>query len=127
MVNITRRVVLHHMNFKARARSIKFSPNGKFLAITHEKTVQIWKAPGFTREFAPFVLYTTALGHHDAVTSINWSPDSRFFLTASKDMTCRIHTVDRTIEDFVPSTLTGHRDYIINAWFSSDMKDVRSN
>lgn len=39
-------------------------------------------------------------------------------------MTCRIYTVDRSIPDYVPSTLSGHRDYIVNAWFSADMKDV---
>jgi hypothetical protein len=39
-------------------------------------------------------------------------------------MTCRIHTVDKTIPDFVSSALSGHRDYIINAWFSADMKNV---
>jgi periodic tryptophan protein 2 len=39
-------------------------------------------------------------------------------------MTCRIYTVDKTIPDFVSSSLSGHRDYIINAWFSEDMKNV---
>jgi len=111
------------MNFKTRARAIQFSPDGKYFAITSDKTVNIWKAPGHTREFAPFVLYFTALGHHDAITNINWSPDSRFFITSSKDMTCRIFTVDRSI-DFVPASLSGHRDYIVNAWFSADMKNV---
>ncbi|KAI8982130.1 WD40-repeat-containing domain protein [Mycotypha africana] len=114
------------MNFKARARAIQFSPDGKYVAITNERTVDIWKAPGHTREFAPFVLYFKALGHHDEITNISWSPDSKFFLTTSKDMTCRIFTVDRTIPDFVPSVLTGHRDYIVNAWFSSDMKNIYS-
>lgn len=49
----------------------------------------------------------------------------RFLITASKDMTARIYTVDKDLEDFVPSTLSGHRDYIINAWFSADMSNVR--
>lgn len=49
---------------------------------------------------------------------------NRYLITTSKDMTCRIFTVDRTITDFVSSTLSGHRDYIINAWFSADMKNV---
>lgn len=66
------------MNFKGRARAIKFSPDGKYFAITNEKNVNIWKAPGHTREFAPFVLYFTAVGHHDAVTNVNWSPDSKY-------------------------------------------------
>ncbi|KAI8351541.1 quinon protein alcohol dehydrogenase-like superfamily [Blakeslea trispora] len=113
------------MNFKARAKAIEFSPDSKFLAITHEKTVNVWRAPGHTREFAPFVLYFTAVGHHDQVTSINWSPDGRYFITASKDMTCRIYSIDKSRDD-VTTTLSGHRDYIINAWFSADMKSIYS-
>lgn len=66
------------MNFKARARAIKFSPDGKYLAVTSEKNVNVWKAPTHTREFAPFILYYTASGHHDAVTNINWSSDSKY-------------------------------------------------
>lgn len=66
------------MNFKVRAKAIKFSPDGKFFAITKEKTVDVWKAPGHTREFAPFVLFYSAIGHHDAVTNVNWSSDSKY-------------------------------------------------
>jgi hypothetical protein len=39
-------------------------------------------------------------------------------------MTCRIYTIDKSIRNFVSLALTGHRDYIINAWFSADMKNV---
>ena len=123
LINLPRKTVLHHMNFKARAKAIEFSPDGKFLAITNEKTVNVWRAPGHTREFAPFVLYFTAVGHHDQVTSINWSPDGRYFITASKDMTCRIYSTDKSRDDLT-TTLSGHRDYIVNAWFSADMKTV---
>lgn len=77
LINLNRRTVLSHMNFKARARAVKFSPDGKYFAITHEKNVNIWKAPSHTREFAPFILLTTCVGHHDLVTNINWSPDSK--------------------------------------------------
>lgn len=73
------------MNFKARARAAQFSPDGKYFAITHENKVNVWKAPGHTREFAPFVLYFTALGHHDAVTNINWSADSRYVAKKFRD------------------------------------------
>ncbi|KAI8359118.1 WD40-repeat-containing domain protein [Choanephora cucurbitarum] len=125
LINLPRKTVLHHMNFKARAKAIEFSPDGKFLAITNEKTVNVWKAPGHTREFAPFVLYFTAVGHHDQVTSINWSPDGRYFITASKDMTCRIYSTDKSRDDLT-TTLSGHRDYIVNAWFSADMKTIYS-
>lgn len=49
----------------------------------------------------------------------------RFIITSCKDMTSRIYTIEKDLEDFVPSTLSGHRDYIVNAWFSADMTNVR--
>ncbi len=77
LISVARRVVLHHMNFKGKTKSAKFSPDGKYFAVSLEKTVEFWKAPGHTREYAPFVRIKTAVGHHDTITNINWSPDSR--------------------------------------------------
>ncbi|RCI03258.1 hypothetical protein CU098_004251, partial [Rhizopus stolonifer] len=124
LISVARRVVLHHMNFKGKIASAKFSPDGKYFAVSIEKNVEIWKAPGHTREYAPFVRVKTSVGHHDTVTNINWSPDSRFIITSSKDMSSRIYTVERDVEKFVPPTLSGHRDYIVNAWFSADMTNI---
>ena len=47
----------------------------------------------------------------------------RCFLTTSKDMTARLFTVD-PVEGFRPKTFAGHRDVIINAYFSKDSKTV---
>jgi hypothetical protein len=48
----------------------------------------------------------------------------RYFISTSKDMTCRIHLLEKNNDNFRSSTLAGHRDYIINAWFSADMENV---
>lgn len=78
LVNITRRTVLHHINFKAPARDMQFSPDGKFIAVTHGSQVQVWRTPShLVREFAPFVLHRTYTGHFDDVLSISWTADSR--------------------------------------------------
>ncbi|KAJ3260331.1 hypothetical protein HK103_000966 [Boothiomyces macroporosus] len=124
LINYQKQVLLHRHNFKAAVYDLKFSPNGQFLAVTHGNQVQIWHAPGFTREFAPFVLYKTYSGHFDLVTSICWSKDSKYFLTCSKDMTTRLHAIDR--DDFAGACLTGHSDAVIGAWFSHDEKSVYS-
>lgn len=42
-----------------------------------------------------------------------------FFLSASKDMTAKIYSLN-PIENFIPITLTGHRDYVIGAYFSEN-------
>ncbi|CAJ0641939.1 2030_t:CDS:2 [Entrophospora sp. SA101] len=95
LVNFQRRIVLNQFNFKERVEDVQFTPDGK--------------------------KYT---GHYDDVTSITWSNDridslKSFFLSASKDMTAKIYSLN-PIEDFIPITLTGHRDYVIGAYFSEN-------
>ena len=60
-------------------------------------------------------------GHFDTVQSIEWSSDSRFFLSASRDLTARIWSVDPE-EGFVPTTLAGHREGVLGAFFSKDQE-----
>lgn len=125
LVNFMRRTVLHHFNFKEPVREIQFAPNGKYFAVAVGKYVQVWRTPTHSedRDFAPFVRHRVYTGHYDSVTSITWSNDSRFFLTASKDLSARIFSLDPE-EGFVPTTLSGHRDSVINAFFSKDQETI---
>ncbi|KAL1922330.1 uncharacterized protein VTP21DRAFT_9869 [Calcarisporiella thermophila] len=123
LVNFQRRVVLHRFSFKEKVNDIKFSPDGRFFAITHGKQVQVWKTPGFNREFAPFVLHRTYTGHYDEVLTISWAPDSKYFLTTSKDMTARLYSLN-PVEGFTPVTFTGHRDYVLGAYFAADQETI---
>ncbi|KIJ36370.1 hypothetical protein M422DRAFT_140473, partial [Sphaerobolus stellatus SS14] len=129
LVNFKRGVVLHHFNFKKKINAIEFSPDGKrvqvlYIAVTHENHVQVWKTPNhLIREFAPFVLHREYTGHHDEVLSIQWSPDSKCFITTSRDMTARLFTL-HPLQGFRPKTFAGHRDGILHAYFSSDAKTI---
>ena len=89
LVNFRRGIVLHHFNFKKPVNAIEFSPNGSFIAVTHESHVQVWKTPNhLVREFAPLNLHRTYTGHHDEVLSIMWSPDSQFVLVYVRLTSC---------------------------------------
>ncbi|CAE6493983.1 unnamed protein product [Rhizoctonia solani] len=124
LVNFRMGVVLHHFNFKKPVQAIKFSPDSKYIAVSHESHVQVWKTPNhLLREFAPFILHRTYTGHHDEVVSIEWSKDSNFFLTTSRDMTARLFSLN-PIEGFRPKTFAGHRDMVLNAYFSEDHRTV---
>ncbi|KAI8911003.1 WD40-repeat-containing domain protein [Gorgonomyces haynaldii] len=125
LVNFVKQTVLHHHNFKTQVLDIKFSPDGKYLAVTDENHVHVWKAPGFTLEFSPFELYKKFPGHYDLVTHIEWSPDSRYFVTSSKDMTCRIYSLEQDENDKA-ACLTGHKDTVLGCWFSKDMNTLFS-
>ncbi|KAF8889622.1 quinon protein alcohol dehydrogenase-like superfamily [Infundibulicybe gibba] len=124
LVNFKRGVVLHHFNFKKPVKDLKFSPDGRYIAVTHEAHIQVWRTPNhLVREFAPFVLHRTYTGHHDEVLSIQWSPDSKCFITTSRDMTARLFTLD-PVEGFRPKTFAGHRDAVLGAYFSTDGKTI---
>lgn len=119
LVNFQRQIVLHHHTFKEKVRDIKFSPNGKYLAVTCGKLIQVWKTPGFTFEFSPFVLHRTYGGHFDDTTIISWSKCSKYFISGGKDMMVRFHTLNPD-EKFEPYSLHGHRDIIVGCWFAGD-------
>jgi len=107
---------LDFFSFKKKVYDIKYSPNGKHIAVTFGRGVQIWHAPGSTREFAPLTLHRTILGAYDDIKCIDWSSDSRFLLFGGKDMTARVVSVHR-MKNFKNWVLTGHRNVVINCFF----------
>lgn len=101
LTNLQRRVVLYHFSFKGVIAALTFSPCGHYFAAGHGRLVEAWHTPSTPEstseqglEFAPFVRHHVHAGHHDTVQNIEWSGDSRFFLTASKDLTARIWSLN---------------------------------
>ena len=131
-----RRIVLYHFSLKAPVSALVFSPSGTHFAVALGRKIEVWKTPstpGATEnadgdegggiEFAPFVKYREYVGHHDTVQNIEWSSDSRFFLSSSKDLTARIWSLDPE-EGFTPTVLAGHRTAVYAAWFSHDQETI---
>ncbi len=125
LVNFIAKTVIHHFNFKDRVSDLQFSPDGKHFAAAVGRSVQVWKTPEFSydRQFAPFIRHRVYTGHYAEITSIKWSNDSRFFLSTSKDMTTRIYSLSSE-ESGAASTLSGHKDYVIGAFFSADQETI---
>ncbi|KAH7135215.1 WD40-repeat-containing domain protein [Dendryphion nanum] len=133
LTNIPRRITLYHFSFKGEVSALAFAPSGRHFAAAIGRLIEVWHTPSTPDEadddndggldFAPFVRHRVYAGHFDAVRSIEWSTDSRFFLTASKDLTARIWSVDPE-EGFVPTTLAGHRQGVLGAWFSKDQETI---
>ena len=125
LTNVLRRTVLHHFNFKAAVQDLQFSPDGTHFAVAVGRKTEVWRTPSYEeeREFAPFVKHREYTGHFDTVNSITWSGDSKFFLTASKDLTVRMWSLN-PVEGFVPTALSGHKESIVGAWFSLDQETI---
>ena len=126
VVNFPKQIVISHFNFRKKISALKISPNNKFLAVGVGRGVEIFEMPNLIKEYEPFVLYRKYTSfHNDKITSINWSYDSRFILTGSKDTNVRILNVFK-IKGYYPYTFTGHKKKIITAIFSKDMNRIFS-
>lgn len=130
LTNFHRRVVMHHFSFKSRISTLAFSPSGRHFAVGVGRRLQIWQTPSTPGtevngeiEFAPFVLHRDLAAHFDIIQHVEWSSDSRFLLTASKDLTTRVWSLDPE-EGFEPTTLAGHRQGVKAAYFSADQESV---
>ncbi|KAI1487497.1 WD40-repeat-containing domain protein [Biscogniauxia mediterranea] len=130
LTNVPRRVSLYHFSFRSPVTALAFSPSGRHFAVGLGRKTEVWQVPSTPDsnaqgelEFAPFVRHHTHTGHFDDVRHIEWSADSRFFLTASKDLTTRIWSLDAE-EGFTPTVLAGHKQAIVGAWFSRDQETI---
>ncbi|KAI9744190.1 MAG: hypothetical protein M1818_002342 [Claussenomyces sp. TS43310] len=130
LTNVPRRIVLHHFSFKATVSALAFSPSGRHFAVGVGRHVEVWHTPSTPDanaegelDFAPFVRHRVYTGHYDSVQSIEWSSDSRFFLSAAKDLTARIWSLDPE-DGFMPTTLAGHKEGLCGAWFSKDQETI---
>ncbi|KAI9758433.1 MAG: hypothetical protein M4579_003062 [Chaenotheca gracillima] len=130
LTNFQRRLALHHLSFKSNVSALAFSPSGRHFAVGVGRQIEVWRTPSTPDsnaegelEFAPFVRHRVYAGHYDTVQSIEWSSDSRFFLTSSKDLTARIWSLDPE-EEFQPTTLAGHKEGVQGAWFSKDQEKI---
>ena len=130
LTNFYRRIAMHHFSFKARVSALKFSPSGRHFAVGVGRRLQIWHTPSTPGvdnngeiEYAPFVLHRDLAAHFDVIQNIEWSSDSRFILTASKDLTARIWSLDPE-DGFEPTVLAGHRQGVKASYFSADQESV---
>lgn len=126
LVNFKSRNVLHHFNFREKVYDLKFSPDGRLFALACGRFIQIWKTPDVSedRQFAPFVRYRVHAGHFADIISLTWSPDSRFITSTSKDLTARIWSIDSEEKDLASMTFAGHKDYVVNSFFSADQEII---
>ncbi|KAI8469923.1 MAG: WD40 repeat-like protein [Monoraphidium minutum] len=119
VVHRGRRVLLHHVSFKAPVRAAGFSPDGAYVAVGVGKLLQVWHTPSTAKSMAPMRLHRTYGGCHDDITALDWSPCGGFIAVASKDLTARVFSLN-PIPGYVPPILAGHKDRLVGLYFTSD-------
>ncbi|MBV6624257.1 MAG: CHAT domain-containing protein [Rivularia sp. (in: Bacteria)] len=90
------------------ATSIKFSPDGKALAIAENEIVTLWNLQGN--------LLRTITGHKDSIAALSFNSDGRIIATASNDKTVKLWQRDT---GKLLQTLT-HQDNVYAVTFSAD-------
>jgi periodic tryptophan protein 2 len=121
LVNLHWQVALHRISFKNAVKAVAFSPCGSRIAVAAGKLLQIWHAPGFKKEFFPFKLMQTFANFDDKVTVLKWSPDSKYILAGSKDLTARLFSMNKTSVVKTKSFLfMGHRDTVVGVFLGVD-------
>ena len=110
------------MKFKSNNINVmQFSPDAKYLAVGHDNWISVWQSPSLIVEWKPMLLHGKYRGHQADVLCISWSPDSKFFVSGSKDMTAKIHALYKR-KPFKSQQFAGHNGPVIAAFFGSDYK-----
>ena len=116
LVNLYRKVALQHINLKLPVKDIKFSPDAAFIAVTHDRVLDIWHSPSKVKKFASFQRFRSFRGHSSKITCIHWSSDSEFVATGSSDMTIRVFSLHKT-HGYRHMRLAGHRNTLVGCFF----------
>lgn len=123
LISLISNSILGTHHFHHTVSQVKFAPDGRKFAVTRDTVVQVFNAPGKTREFNPFVLYRTYPGHVDDTTCIDWTSDSRVLCTGSKDRRTRVLAVHK-MKNLSTYDLGGLRDSVVGAFFDYNSLDV---
>lgn len=126
-INMVKKVVLAHFNFRDTVTAIEFSPDNKFFFVACDTKCKIFESPSMDHKtFSPLVLYKKYGNlHSQTITGVTWSPDSRFILTWAKDLTLKMISLHK-IPQFLPFTFSGNKKPIVSAFFSADGKRIFS-
>lgn len=123
LISLISKTIIHKFRFNRPVASVKFSPNGKYFALTKENSVFVYRSPGTAKEFNPFVLERVFHASFDQTTCIDWSSDSRVIIAGSKDMSVRLYPLEK-IYNFRNYALGGHTDTIVGCFFERGSLDA---
>lgn len=127
IINMAKKVVIAHFNFRDTVTAIAFSPDNKFFFVATGTKCKIFESPSVDHKtFSPLVLYKKYGNlHSQKITGVTWTNDSRFILTWSQDLTLKLISLHK-LPNFLPFTFSGNKKPIVSAFFSADSKRIFS-
>ncbi|MBE9214702.1 AAA-like domain-containing protein [Plectonema cf. radiosum LEGE 06105] len=101
--------------------SISFSPNSQIFGTTGSlDSATIWKFAGVKKGSIQAQAIASLKGHGDVLRSLHFSPNGKIAITASRDKTAKLWTLDGQ----KLATLRGHNADVRSAVFSSDGQTI---
>lgn len=122
-VNLTSQVILARMSLKKRVTAAAVSPNQKYVSFAYGTEISTWEMPSRESQWR-FAKIWEQRAHADRCTSLVWSKDSNYILTASRDVTVKIWAVSPPTTEWHPLAFVDHRTPVIYACFSEDNRQI---
>ncbi|KAK7082129.1 U3 snoRNP protein [Halocaridina rubra] len=124
IINLNFRNIIYRKRFNRPIKIIRFSPDGKYFALTKENGVFVYAAPGLGRRvFDPFVLQRVFRESYDDTTCLDWSYDSRMLAVGSKDMMTRIYAFTK-FKNLRAYSIGSNRDSVVGVFFEEKSLDL---
>ena len=126
IINMQRKVVMAHFNFRDEVTAMGFSPDSKFFFVACGIKAKIFETPSDIKTFSPLVLYKKYGNlHSQRICGVAWSHDSRFIATWSDDFTIKLISLHK-LPGFLPFTFSGNKRAIVKVIFSQDDRRIFS-
>ncbi|XP_032665504.1 periodic tryptophan protein 2 homolog [Odontomachus brunneus] len=124
IISLITKVILHKYRFKGRPKCVKFSPDGKYFAVSKGGGVVVFNAPCLqSGNYNPFVMIHAFHGPTAETTCLSWSFDSKLLAVGSKDTTVRVYSLQKWA-NFRVITLGCHSDVIVGCFFENKNYDL---
>lgn len=126
MISMISQTVIYTHKFSESVNQVRFSPDGRYVAIARAHIVSVYIVPGeITGDYRNFKAYRHFHGASDDITWIDWSSDSRLLAIGAKDNTTKVCALE-FLENFRPYQLASHTDSIVGCFFEESSLDLNT-
>ncbi|XP_043502208.1 periodic tryptophan protein 2 homolog [Polistes fuscatus] len=124
IISMISKMVIHKYRFKFHVKCVKFSPNGKHLAVCKGNNVFIFNAPSLqSGEYNPFIMERIFHAAVDDTTCLDWSSDSNLLAVGSTNSCIQLYSLKKWA-NFKSIMLGSHRNSIVGCFFGKDSYDI---